>query len=164
MTQASTIEARLASIERRLGVAEDRLAIYDLIARYGPAVDSRRAAATGALWTDDGTYDFGATPLSGSADIGALVDREPHVSYVESGCAHVMSLPVVVVDGDHARATGYSRVYVHDEGRWIVLRASANHWSFVRSDKGWRVQSRVNRLLDGNRAGRDILSLADDEE
>lgn len=162
--QASTIEARLATIERRLRVAEDRLAIYDLIAHYGPAVDARRADATGALWTNDGTYDFGAAPLEGSADIGSLVDREPHVSYVERGCAHVMSLPVVVVDGNHARATGYSRVYVHDEDRWIVLRASANHWTFVRSDDGWRVKSRVNRVLDGTQAGRDILSLAVDEE
>ena len=81
-----------------------------------------------------------------------------HHAYVEAGGAHVMSLPRIVIDGNEARATGYSRLYLKHGDHWRVERASANHWTLVRSDQGWKVQRRVNRLLSGSEEARSLLA------
>lgn len=36
---------------------EDHLEITQLVAQYGPAVDSGSADATAGLWTEDGSFD-----------------------------------------------------------------------------------------------------------
>lgn len=151
------IAARLGALDRRLRLAEDQLAILQLLAGYGPAVDSRSAEATAALWTRDGGYDFGAPPLRGAEAVGALVDLDTHRAWVEAGCAHVMGLPMVAISGDRATATGYSRVYLHDGDGWRVARTSANRWELQRTDRGWRVANRINRPMDGSAAGRELL-------
>lgn len=152
------IEARFAALEARIKGLEDQLAIYQLIATYGPSVDSRTGSATASLWAEDGSYDFGGDPLVGAEKVGALVNIEPHIHYVAAGCAHVLSMPHVAVDGDKAVATGYSRVYLNQGDHWRVERASANRWELVRTADGWRVQNRVNRLLNGQAEARNLLS------
>ncbi|MGF7005308.1 nuclear transport factor 2 family protein [Aminobacter sp. BE322] len=154
----SDIEARFVALEARIKGLEDQLAIYQLFATYGPSVDSRTGSVTASLWAEDGAYDFGGDPLVGAAKVGSLVDIEPHVHYVADGCAHVLSMPHVAIDGDKAVATGYSRVYLNQGDHWRVERASANRWELVRTPEGWRVQNRVNRLLNGQPEARDLLS------
>lgn len=155
---ATDPETRLARLEARIQRLEDHLAICQVLAGYGPAVDSRSGAAVARLWTEDGSYDFGGEPLVGADAVGRLVDLDTHVGYVERGCAHVIGMPLVDVDGDRAVATGYSRVYVHEGDGWTVERASANRWELVRTERGWKVANRVNRLLDGSASGRDLLA------
>lgn len=152
------IDARFAALEARIAVLEDQLAIYQLIATYGPSVDSRTGGVTASLWTEDGSYDFGGDPLVGAEKVGSLVNIEPHVHYVADGCAHVLSMPHITVGGDKAVATGYSRVYLNQGDHWRVERASANRWELVRTPGGWRVQNRINRLLNGQAEARDLLS------
>lgn len=154
----SDIEARFAALETRIKGLEDQLAIYQLFATYGPSVDSRSGSVTASLWAEDGAYDFGGEPLVGAEKVGSLVDIEPHVHYVADGCAHVLSMPHISVDGDKAVATGYSRVYLNQGAHWRVERASANRWELARTAAGWRVQNRVNRLLNGQAEARDLLS------
>jgi hypothetical protein len=150
-------EARIAALEGRLRLLEDRLEILQLIASYGPAVDSRSARATAALWADDGSYDFGGPPLVGAEAVGDLVNLGTHTAYVARGCAHVLGMPMVTITGDSAIATGYSRVYLREGDGWKVERTSANRWNLVRTVAGWKVQSRVNRLLDGRAEARALL-------
>lgn len=157
------VESRLAALEARVRLLEDQVAIYRLLACYGPSVDSRSEEATASLWTSDGRYDFGGAPLRGSDDVGGLVHREPHVSYVARGCAHVIGMPLVTIAGDRATATGYSRIYLRDGDGWKVERASANRWELVRTEEGWKVESRLNRLLDGSPEARAILARGVDE-
>ncbi|WP_395447805.1 nuclear transport factor 2 family protein [Aminobacter sp. UC22_36] len=154
----SDIEARFAALETRIKGLEDQLAIYQLFATYGPSVDSRSGSVTASLWADDGAYDFGGEPLVGAEKVGSLVNIEPHIHYVADGCAHVLSMPYISVDGDKAVATGYSRVYLNQDDHWRVERASANRWELARTAAGWRVQNRVNRLLNGQAEARDLLS------
>lgn len=153
-------ERRIAGLEARLRQLEDNLAICQLLAGYGPAVDSRSAEATAEIWTQSGRYDYGGDPLEGAGNIGDLVDLDTHVGYVERGCAHVIAMPMVTVDGDRAVATGYSRIYLRDGTAWKVERASANRWELVRTEAGWKVESRINRLLDGSSQGRELLRRA----
>lgn len=149
---------RLAALETRQRALEDELAIIRLIASYGPAVDTRNAAATAALWAEDGSYDFGGPRLDGAEAVGALVDLDSHRAFVAQGCAHVLSLPVVTLDGDEATAICYSQVMVAEEGGWRAVRVSANRIELARGAGDWRITTRETRLLDGSEAARALLS------
>lgn len=146
-----------ADIERRLRALEDRAEIADLIARYGPAVDSGDGAAVAAMWTADGTYQFDDTVLDAEG-VRALVDYPTHVEYMRRGCGHVISAPRIVLAGDTATAVTHSVVMIHDDERWVAERVSANLWELAREPAGWRVQRRRNRLLDGAVAARELLN------
>ena len=67
-------------------------------------------------------------------------------------------MPLVTLDGDRATATGYSRVDLRDGDAWKVERTSANRWELVRTDTGWKIRNRVNRLMDGSAEGRELLA------
>lgn len=153
-----TVENRIDALETRLRVLEDQLAIYQLLAAYGPAVDSRSGAATGALWVEDGTYEAGEFVFTGRQEIAGLVDIEPHRTYVANGCAHVVSLPHLTIEGDAAVARGHSRVYVKDGDHWRVERASANRWDLTRTADGWKVLRRINKLLNGDASAHELLA------
>jgi len=151
------LEDRIGQLEARLGALEDQVALYQLVASYGPAVDSGSAEEAAAIWVEDGTYDTIPRPLEGRDDIAAMVRSDGHQSLIHNGCAHVMALPHLRLDGDRAVATGYSRVYLRDGDGFRVWRASSNRWEFVRTPEGWRATSRVNRALDGAEDARQIL-------
>lgn len=155
------LEVRLAALEGRVRELEDMLAIQQIIARYGPAVDSLSQAQVAALWARDGVYDFGGEPLRGAEAVGKLVELSTHRAYVERGCLHSLGNPVITIQGDHAVATGNSRVYVHEDDGWKVERAAANRWELVRDGEGWKVASRTNRLLDGTEDARLVLRSVD---
>lgn len=157
---AHTPEDRMAALEARVRSLEDQLELYRLVSSYGPAVDTGSSEAAGSLWAEGGAYEFDSSRLDGPDGVAAMVLSDGHQSLIHHGCAHVMALPVVQVDGDRARATGYSRVYRHTDDGYQVWRVSANHWQFVRTPAGWRVSHRVNRTLDGSSEARDILARA----
>src|SRR5262249_57404081 len=140
---------RIAALERRVRALEDQLAISQLIATYGPAVDSESAAAVGELWSADGVYDpGGVSPYVGRAAVGDLVYGERHQGYLEAGCAHVLSAPRVSVDGDVAVAVNHSRVYLKDGPHWRLERGSANRWGLERIDGAWQVIPAAHRPPD----------------
>lgn len=155
------MEARIAALEARLAEMEDRLAIYQLIATYGPAADSVSDHAVVGLFTEDGTCDVGgAGSFTVSKDVDDMILGPMHQGYVARGCAHVMSLPHLELDGDAAVAVNYSRVYARHGDHWRVERASANRWELVRTGEGWRVKHRLNRLLNGEDEARRVLQAA----
>ena len=151
-------EDQIAALSRRVQALEDNVAICQLIATYGPAVDSQSEQALAELWSQDGVYDpSGTRAYENRAEVGGLVYREPHLSYLQAGCAHVLSLPLVAVDGDTAVAVNHSRVYLRDGASWRLERVSANRWELDRVDGVWQVRRRTNRLLDGDPAARELL-------
>ncbi len=152
------IIARLATLETRLAALEDERAILQLIARYGPAVDSLSGAEVRDLWSPGGSYDFGSGALVGSDAVAGLVDMAEHRGFVERGSAHVLSLPVVHLEQDRARAVNYSQVLVAGSDGWRAVRVAANLWTLRRGPDGWRVETRINRLLDGSAEARHLLA------
>lgn len=146
-----------AELERRLRALEDRAEIAELIASYGPAVDSGAGDAVAALWSPEGTYQFDETVLDADG-IRSLVDYDTHVGYMRRGCGHILSAPRIVLDGDSAVAVTHSAVLVREGERWVAERVSANRWELTRTDEGWRVQRRRNSLLDGSAIARELLS------
>ena len=157
-------EGRFRALEERIGALEDQLALYRLVSTYGPAVDTGSGAEAAALWAEDGAYEFDTSRLDGPEGIAAMVAGETHQGLIQQGCAHILALPVLRVDGDEASATGYSRVYRHVDDGYEVWRVSANHWRFRRTPEGWKVTHRMNRTLDGSPAARRILRQAFDDD
>ena len=153
-------EALTASndLAARIAILEDREAIRDLIARYGPLADAGDCAGAAALWTEDGVYEVGGFgSYKGRAAIQALLEGESHQTLIHGGAAHVLSPPVIELSGDSATAQTYSVVFRKVGDCWEAHRASANMWHLVRTDRGWKVARRINRLLDGSADAHALL-------
>lgn len=142
-------EQRIARLEERLQLLEDEQAVARVVAAYGPLVDAGLDDAVAALWEPDGVYDVDEIYMAGREQISAMVRSRRHQQWIEGGCAHFVGPPHVTVDGDEATAVCYSLMVVHQDGKFVVRRATANHWRLRRSEAGWRVTVRTNRVLDG---------------
>lgn len=160
MSDTEDLRATVEMLAERVRALADQVEIMQLVAQYGPAVDSGSAEATAALWTEDGIFD--AVPhlrMRGRDDIAAMVNGG-HQSLIRDGCGHVLTVPHIVVDGDHATGRGYALQlrWDADAGRFWVFRVSANTWRWVRTAQGWRIAERVNAPLDGTTAHREMLA------
>lgn len=143
----------------RLQALEDREAIRELVARYGPLADSGNDKAVAALWTADGIYAVDGFPeAQGHAAIAALIAGPVHRQLMAAGCAHVLSPPVIELDGDNAVALCHSVVFRRTGEGWEAVRVAANRWQLARTAQGWRVVRRDNALLDGRDAARALLA------
>ncbi|MDA3623938.1 nuclear transport factor 2 family protein [Saccharopolyspora sp. WRP15-2] len=166
MTDASTgaTADRIAALEHRLAEVEDRLALLQIVAAYGPAVDSGSAEVTAAMWTADGVYDTFPAALAGQAAIGDMVTGEMHQGLIGSGAAHLLGIPHIELNGDSAVVTNYSQLVLRepDSDGYRIWRTGVNRWEFTRTAEGWRVVRRINRQLDGTAEGRDLLAEAID--
>ncbi|MCU1480927.1 MAG: hypothetical protein JWQ19_1713 [Subtercola sp.] len=157
-TPAPSVDERLAALEARLGAAEDRLAIYQVIATYGPTVDTVSPDGVTSIWLEDGVYDSGGyMPMAGAQAIRDMLFAPTHQALIERGCAHIMSMPHVTLSGDTAVALGYSCLFARTDGSWVTERVSSNRWELVRTPAGWRVSQRVNRQLEATEESRALL-------
>ena len=148
----------LPTVEERLSALEDREAIRNLIASYGPLADSGNADAVAALWVKDGSYAVGGmAEAKGRAAIAALIDGDTHRALMAAGCAHLLGPVAIDLDGDRAVARGHSVVFRNTPSGFEVWRVSANRWELVRTDDGWRVERRVNTPLDGSEVAQALL-------
>ena len=142
----SDIERRLDELTHRVQALEDELAIHRLIVRYGLAVDIGDAERSAAVFTDDGVYDVDIGVMHGREAVRAMVQGARHQAMVGS-CAHQIGPAVVEVAGDHAVATGYSRVYLRTPAGTHIYRVSLNRWELVKRDGAWLIARRATRVL-----------------
>ncbi len=158
----TSLEERIAALETEVGILKDREAIQQLVANYGPLADTANdadgRALMGTLFAEHGVYDLGAGwEATGPTAIGELLNNSEHIGMVNNGCAHVMGLPYITVDGDRGTALSYSRVYRHNDGEFHLWRVSANLWECERINGQWKVARRTNRLINGDPAARELL-------
>lgn len=151
---------RVLALEGRVLELEDQIAILRLINRWGPAVDTGDSDAAGALFDSDGVLESDLSRLEGPEAVRAMVQSEGQQELIRRGCAHVQTAPVIAVDGDVATAIAYSQVYLHANDGHTVWRVSANQWEFRRTDEGWRVTRRLNRVINGSPEAHPILQRA----
>lgn len=161
MSEIDVLRATVDMLAARVRALADQVEIMQLVAQYGPAVDSGSGEAAAALWTEDGTFD--AVPhlrMHGRDDIGAMVGGEGHQSLITNGCGHILTVPHIVIDGDQATGRSYALNLRWDAaaGRFWMARVSANTWRWVRTPEGWRIAERVNASLDGTAEHRDMLA------
>ena len=153
------LDNRLHALEARVRLLEDQLAIYQVMAAYGPAADAGVTDQAVALWTEDGVYDLHARVMLGHEEIARELEGEWHQGLIGRGSAHIVSMPKVEISGDTAVATCHSRLYRRegDDG-YRVISCSANRWEFARGPQGWRVTRRVSRQLDGSAESHAVLT------
>jgi SnoaL-like domain len=145
---------------KRLGALEDRAAIADLIASYGPLADTGNGEALAQLWVEDGEYEIGGFgSVKGRAALAEMLESETHRDLMERGCAHVLSPHTITLSGDQATAIGYSIVMRKAGETYELWRVSANRWFLVRTADGWRVKRRENTTLDGSLDARQLLEM-----
>jgi hypothetical protein len=164
VSEIDDVRAAVAALEARVRLLEDHLEITQLVAQYGPGVDSGSAGAVADLWTEDGTFDaVGVIDMRGRDQIAAMVLGEGHQGLILNGCGHVLTVPHVVVHGDQASGRSYALNirWDGDAQRFWVARVSANTWRWMRTPEGWRVAARVNANLDGTPEHRQMLAPTD---
>lgn len=156
----SALEARLTATEAHLREAQDRLEILQLVATYGPAVDSGAADATAGLWVHDGVYDTYPHVFAGQEEIAAMVGGERHQGLIHNGAAHLLGIPHITIDADTAVVTNYSQLVRRDPNTdsFTLWRTGVNRWELRREANGeWKVVHRANRQLDGTPEARALL-------
>lgn len=148
------------SVEDRLLALEDRQAIYQLICGYGYSVDGCNAESVGNCYVEDGVYAVGDMPSWVGRDAIAAITRDAgHLKLVGAGCAHMSSLPFVVIDGDRAVATCHTMVPMHGENGFFIGRLSASRLELARqSDGRWKIVHRQNYMLNGSSEGPALLA------
>jgi hypothetical protein len=135
--------------ELELRVAADRVAIMDVMARYATAVDAHRIELLADVFVDGATVDFRPN--------GGIYDTYPGIAdYLDTAMSsfaasqHYLSNFVTDVDGDHARSRFYvfTQMITAEGGRDHILADGGFYdATFVRTPKGWRVQSLVGGLV-----------------
>jgi SnoaL-like domain len=160
MSEVEALRNQVAALAQRVQALQDYVEITQLVAQYGPSVDSGSAEAAAGLWTEDGVFDVvGYGPFTGREEIAAMVNGEGHQWLIMNGCGHVLTVPHVVVDGDDATGRSYALNIRWDPKleRFWVARLSANTWRWHRTSEGWRIVERVNANLDGAPGPRTML-------
>jgi hypothetical protein len=61
MSEIEELRATVETLAAKVRALSDQVEIMQLVAQYGPAVDSGSGEAAAGLWTEDGTFDA-ATP------------------------------------------------------------------------------------------------------
>jgi hypothetical protein len=158
---ADGLRAAVDQLLERVRALEDQVEIMQLVAQYGPSVDSGRGEVTADLWTEDGSFD--AVPfyeMRGRQDIANMVHGPGHQRLIENGCGHVLTVPHIVLNGDEATGRSYALNIRWDPeaDRFWVARVSANTWRWVRTSGGWRIADRVNAPLDGTPGHREMFA------
>jgi uncharacterized protein (TIGR02246 family) len=149
---------RLDELSARLRELEDREAIRNLIASYGPAVDRGDSMGGAEFFAENGAYDVGGYGVHrGHAAIAELFDGDVHQGLIMNGASHFLSPMRIDLSGDAAVAVGYSVVFTWADGAFKAHRIAANRWELARTGGDWRVTLRVNRLLDGAEEARALL-------
>ena len=62
---SARLEEAVEALTQKVSALEDEVAIYRVLAFYGPAVDSGSPTEVAALWTEDGVYDAGLGSWTG---------------------------------------------------------------------------------------------------
>lgn len=147
------------ALAARLQALEDREAIRDLIASYGPLADAGAAAAIAGLWAEDGSYGVGGMgAAAGRTAIAELIEGPTHQGLMAQGCAHLLGPVTIELAGDRATARGHSVVFRHTAAGFEAWRVAANRWDLARIDGRWQVSHRENALLDGSDAARALFN------
>ncbi|MGE0747617.1 MAG: nuclear transport factor 2 family protein [Rhodospirillales bacterium] len=158
------------SLEDRIRAIEDRLEIYDLIARHPPSADTGATEYTRTVWVEDGVFDRQIAAAHGREEIAAGVATPAHRAAIEGGIGHFVGLPAIAIDGDTAVVINYLQILVpqtqgepvevanHGASKgYRVHRFSANRWELVRIDGRWKVARRLLRVIDGSEPARELL-------
>jgi len=140
--------ASAPSVEQRLQVVEDQLAIQRVLIEYSTRQDAHDYDGYAALFAQDGEWVNGKNVYKGREAIHKmLVDLygAPPPGYVNSESFHISYNHQIDVHGD--RATVHSRhllIMRGSNGEPTPMLAGRYEDEFIREDGQWRIQRRVD--------------------
>src|SRR5260370_40945047 len=94
MSETGELRATVEMLAARVQALEDQVEILQLVAQYGPAVDSGSGEAAAALWTPGGAFD--AVPhlrMRGRDDIIGMGTGGRHQSLLQRGRGPALTVP-----------------------------------------------------------------------
>lgn len=151
-------DGRLAALEARLQALEDEKEIRELMSRYGYFADAPLDDEYFALFTEDCVMDVSSGASDDPYSVVRWEGRETLKRFMAERLAqhdngfygHSMHVQgnnlAVTVDGDTARASGYSFIFHQDGTTLRLLSASLNAWQFRRVDGRWLIHERKRRM------------------
>ena len=134
----------LVSLEDRLGYLESRVAIGDLVAAYGRAVDDRAWESLGQLYCKDAVFDSVEGPSRGRDQIIDYYEKRTAMFGVTYHYPH--SVEVTAIDGDIAQGVvcAHAELAIDGKAFWVALRYLD---AYKREDRRWRfAERRVEQL------------------
>jgi len=148
-----------AALVQRVQQLEDEKAIREVLVQYGEFLDARDYAAYSRLFASDGVWTGGFGSFTGPAAIEAMLMEnlgaaEP--GFINKSSFHLITTPVVHVEGD--RATARSRYLFYtasEEGRPNLLLAGRYEDELVREDGAWKIRRRITHGVIPWRDGND---------
>ncbi|TCL02814.1 nuclear transport factor 2 family protein [Sodalis ligni] len=161
------------TVEQRLQMIEDTLAIYELIASHPPSADTGLAEYTAAVYMEDGVFNRGEglDGAKGVEAIAAFILRQAHEEAIKGGLAHFAGLPLIDLRGDKAIVTSYLQLLQLDkQGEmremanhgsstgYRIHRVVVNRWELERYAGHWKIRSRTLLPVDGTDAPRQLLT------
>lgn len=168
----ATAREEASTLERRLSLVEDRLAIYHLIASHPLSADTGHGPFFPQVYTEGAVFDRGsaAPGAIGRDRLVALVQSDAHRAALDGGLAHFGNLPYIELKGDEAWVTSYLMLVRFDAQAQEtelpnhglsrghrIFRVLANQWHVVRTAQGWRIQARKLFPMDGSAPARGLL-------
>lgn len=121
----------------------DRLAITDLLHRWGAHLDDQRFDALVSAFAADATI---STPGGQAEGLGAIRAQAVRNHIPEVATQHRASDLVIDLDGDRATArANYVGVFAQGQGRYappsVFQVGSVYRFELVRTPDGWRIRS-----------------------
>ena len=149
------------TLEERLAMLEDVHAISQLIAAFGPSVDSSNIPEIMRIWHPDSSYEIGGFGVyQGAESIAKLFsESDAHLTVTANGSGHISTAPRIAIHGDRASAINYGTTFLHEQGQFLCGRLTASRWEFERIPGGdWQIKKRTTILLDGRPEARELLA------
>lgn len=133
----------LATTVQRLA---DRQELWDLISRYGRAVDDRDLDAVASMYTADATFDSRSGPMEGREALLGYYRDQLRSYTVTYHYAHSQTVDFIDDDTATGIVQAHAELAIDRRGVLVALRYLDE---YVREDGVWRFRSRRAQQLYG---------------
>ena len=134
------------SLEQRVERLEAEAEIRRVLVEYGAFIDGRDYAAYAGLFAEDGVWQGGFGSFTGPAAIEQMLRNNlgpPEPGFVNKSNFHMMTNPIIEVDGERATVTSKYMFWVRSpEDRPVPMLAGRYVDEFVKRGGQWKIARR----------------------
>lgn len=142
-----------------------RAELFDLVYRYGHAVDQRDSEALVSCFAPDARFEMVSRGLviHGADQIRDLFERSFHGAFLgeEGKSTHVMANTLVTLTEDSAYLETYGVLFIANGSGKVVVRGVRYSDMCIVGDRGWLILSRRHQLQWTGTMPGDPLMLED---
>jgi uncharacterized protein (TIGR02246 family) len=129
--------------------ADDRWAVFDLIARYAECVDEGDVEGYAGLFAPDGVIEHGAGHCNGQDEIRTWVSGLLEMNHIgpKSGLRHVMGTPIIRGDSEVCTARTYMMIPRQEDNGSVTLPLVGTYLdSCVKLNGRWLFAKRIIQM------------------